>query len=250
MSDPQLDKTAPLSSHWQPWQMTKLAPANPPQPETASQPKGQKKNPPDERQQGYQAGLTAGRQAGHKEGFDSGKKAGFEAGRKEGLERGLREGRLAAQKELAQQLQQSLQPLTQLVANFAVAMQQLDTDIAAELVDVSLAIGRQLARDQLDERPVLILEVVKELLHTEPSLNGKPRLCLHPEDRELVEQLMGSELEVAGWSLQSDDLITRGGCRLISAHEECDASWETRCKMILAQVRQRRSLARVVGGNG
>lgn len=246
MSDRQLDKTAPIASHWQPWQMTKLAPANPPQPETASQPKGQKKNPPDERQQGYQAGLTAGRQAGHKEGFDSGKKAGLEAGRKEGFQQGLREGRDAAQQEL----QNSLQPLGQLVANFAAAVQQLDTDIAAELVEVSLAIGRQLARDQLDERPILILEVVKELLHTEPSLNGKPRLCLHPEDRELVEQFMGSELEVAGWSLQSDDLLTRGGCRLISAHEECDASWETRCQMILAQVRQRRSLARVVGGNG
>lgn len=248
MSNGQAEKRPLDGGHWQPWQMTKLQPVIPAG--AAVRPRERAASIAEEQQKGYQAGLEAGRQAGHKEGFANGKQAGLEAGRKEGYQKGLDEGRAAARRELDEQLQQTLQPLQALVAQFQESIRTLDEDVAAELVELSLTIGRQLARDQLDERPILILEVVKELLHSEPTLSGRPRLCLHPEDRELVEQFMGNDLEIAGWHLQSDDQITRGGCKLVSAHEECDASWETRCRMILAQVRQRRSLARVVGGNG
>jgi flagellar assembly protein FliH len=244
MSDiPQSDTDVENKDRWSPWTMGELslaskkniAPANTTAPDknkTTASPESINKIAFDKaKRDGYNAGLKEGRNAGHTKGI--------EAGKTEGYQQGLQQGRAEAKKELDHQIGTALAPISPLVSRFEDAIASLDDTIANELVELALAIGCQLARARLDEEPELMLEIVRELLYMDPSMDSKPRLWLHPDDLSLVQHHLGNEFEAAGWKLQPDKNMSRGGCKLTSANEECDATWETRCQAILAQVRHR-----------
>ncbi|HEB28042.1 MAG TPA: flagellar assembly protein FliH [Porticoccus sp.] len=242
MSDiPQIETILDNSDRWRPWTMDELS-------STAIKNIGSVKtklkaqrgvNSDTVNDPTYEEAKKTGYNAGLKEGINDGHKKGFLAGKKEGYQQGLKEGRAEAKKELDHQVGNTLAPLSPLVSRFEEAIALLDSTISNELVELALAIGCQLARDRLDEKPELMLEIVRELLYMEPSMDSKPRLWLHPDDLSLVQQHLGGEFEAAGWRLQPDKNMSRGGCKLTSDHEECDATWETRCQAILAQVRHR-----------
>lgn len=185
----------------------------------------------------FEALREQAREQARQRGYDE----GLAQGQADGFARGLEEGRLAGEQQLQEQTTQALQPLLELAREFRQALDQLDGQIAEQLVALALATGRQLAGDALAAQPEQILETVRELLHAEPALTGKPRLWLHPSDLLLVKARLGDELAAAGWQLQPDDLVTRGGCRVTSASGELDATWETRWARITEQLRQRPS---------
>ncbi|WP_458524989.1 flagellar assembly protein FliH [Onishia taeanensis] len=192
------------------------------------------------RAQEHQAALEAERQRVRDEAREEGYREGFAKGHEEGHAEGLKEGRDAGEQELREQTQAVIAPLAPLASRFGEAIAQLDDEIADALVNLALATGRQLAGDALKASPEQILEIVRELIHVEPALSGKPRLWLHPEDLTLVEAQLGHELESAGWRLQPDDQLSRGGCRVTSQSGELDASWESRFEAIAEQIRHRR----------
>lgn len=185
------------------------------------------------------AELEALREAARKEAFEAAYQEGFEQGKQAGYDQGLSEGRAAGEKELQRQTQQALAPLLPLAERFSEALDGLDEDIAESLVDLALTTGRQLAGEALESHPEEVLNIVRELLHVEPALSGRPRLWLHPADLTLVKAHLGAEFEAAGWQLQPDDQISRGGCRASSASGELDATLESRWESIASQVRRR-----------
>ncbi|MCE9682799.1 flagellar assembly protein FliH [Halomonas alkalisoli] len=187
-----------------------------------------------------QAELKALREKVMREAREEGFKAGFEQGRTDGHAQGLAEGRHEAEQELEQRTHEMLEPLKPLAKHFAEALTSLDEEVANEIVELALATGHQLAGEALKARPRQVLELVRALLHTDPPLTGQQRLWLHPLDHKLVEQHLGQELGAAGWTLQPDDQLSRGGCRVTSASGELDATWESRWQAVKAQVRRRR----------
>ena len=56
-----------------------------------------------------------------------------------------------------------------------------------------------------------------------------------------MNEYLGKELKAAGWALQPDDQVSRGGCRVTSATGELDATWESRWQAVRQQVRGRHS---------
>ncbi|WP_302139209.1 flagellar assembly protein FliH [Halomonas alkalicola] len=225
---------------WQRWEMGELPQARraagsaPPSPEETARRKAAFQRQAELRALQDSAREEA-RQEGHREGYQAGQAEGFQAGLAEGLE----QGRAQAREELERQLRETLTPLLPLAASFGEALQELDQVLAEELVELALATGRQLAGEALKARPKQVLEIVRGLLHTEPGMSGKPRLWLHPRDHALVEEYLGQELAAAGWVLQPDDQVTRGGCRVTSASGELDATWESRWAAVKRQVRRR-----------
>lgn len=179
------------------------------------------------------------RQQGYEEGFNQ----GFIDGKTAGYTQGMDEGRQAGELELQQQTAQALQPLYVLAENFRHALQRLDSQIADHLAALALATGRHLAGEAINAHPDHILSLIRELLHVEPALTGRPRLWLNPADLLLVRARLGVELEAAGWQLQPDELISRGGCRVSSASGELDATWETRWDDLISQLRQSQQTA-------
>lgn len=232
--------------HWQRWQMNELD-----QPAKRQQHKGEsstaehkrkiaaaqkaaeaaRKREEQERQEFYEKIRRQAEEAGYK--------AGFEQGQEAGQAQGLKEGRQQAKKEFDKKIKQEISPLSALSKQFAEALEHIDDTIAHDLVDLALMTGKQLASDALDASPEHILATVRQLLHTEPPLVGQQRLWLNPKDHAIIEQHLGDEIRAAGWKMQPDDQLARGGCRVTSAQGELDATFESRWDAITSQQRQR-----------
>jgi|GEM_PF-2635621 len=211
----------------------------PAQQRQTAQASGQRKQAPaaDPQQAALDAERKRAREAARKEGHAE----GLKAGQAEGYAKGLEEGRKAARKELEKEVKATLKPVLNLAAHFSDALALLNDEMAKDLVELALATGRHLAGEALSANPAQVVELVRGLLHTEPPMHGKPRLWLHPQDHDLVSEYLGKELEAAGWALQPDDQVSRGGCRVTSATGELDATWESRWQALRQQVRSRRS---------
>ncbi|MFV8781614.1 flagellar assembly protein FliH [Microbulbifer sp. SA54] len=166
-----------------------------------------------------------------------GRREGYDVGFAEGYAQGTEEGRLAGNAETAQQREVLLAPLAELARSFSDALASLDDVIAEDISALAITVGRQLADDALQAQPQQVAELVRALLREEPTLNGGTRLWLHAEDLALVQQVLGAELERAGWQLDQDPRIERGGCRVTTVNSEIDASRETRWQALLARVR-------------
>ncbi|RUR56198.1 flagellar assembly protein FliH [Vreelandella populi] len=175
------------------------------------------------------------------EAEEAGYQAGLEKGHAEGMAKGLEEGRAQARDELKEQTRQTIAPLQALAKQFSDALERIDEVVAHDLVELAMATGKQLAGEALQETPEQVLNIVRELLHTEPPLVGQQRLWLNPDDHTVVEAHLGNELSAANWKLQPDDQLARGGCRVTSAQGELDATFESRWQAIQAQARKRHS---------
>lgn len=236
------DQPIATPATWRPWCMDELSVANSC---TAGEPSCGDDDEvllsPDELyHRAWLQGIEQGRREGHAQGH--------EAGFVKGMNEGLAEGRSRAEAEITEALEkrvhEALSPLSDLIENFHRALQDLDTAIAAQLIDLALATGRQLAGDALKARPRQIVSVVEELLRSDPPLVGCQRLWLHPQDLTLVERHLGDTLATAGWTLKADDSLHRGGCRVTSEYGEIDATWEHRWQSVNSQVRRRSNSAR------
>lgn len=233
MSDT-LNKTGPLQ-RWRRWRMGELdALHNAPVDDLADD----LAEPPAPDINAWQAELDAlrrrTRETARKEGYD----AGFQAGRETGYQHGLDAGRQAGEQAMRQQQRDLLHPLTTMARNFHQALQKLDDDIASELVDLALIVGRKLAGDALRDTPEQILVLVRQLLRDAPLATGKPTLWLHPDDLSLAREHLSAELDTAGWQMLADEQLQRGGCRLTSNAGEMDASVGTRWQQLLGTLRR------------
>ncbi|SFT55775.1 flagellar assembly protein FliH [Halomonas saccharevitans] len=228
-------------SPWRRWQMGELQapPSHAQRPDEAQRPQESQRSAERRDAVRRQAELEALRERIRREAHEEGLAAGREQGHAEGLAQGLEEGRRQAKDEMDARLAETLIPLTELAGAFGEALETLDERVAEDLVDLALATGHQLAGEALKARPRQVLELVRALLHTEPPLVGQQRLWLHPLDHKLVQTHLGDELSAAGWTLQPDDQLSRGGCRVTSANGELDATWESRWQAVKAQVRHR-----------
>lgn len=235
MSDPLFSHPHTKGDQWRRWQMDELGKREQDQHSRDRQRREAIRQQAYKRNAEYEALREKAREEARKEGYQ----AGYEAGYADGHAKGEEEGRSVGQQAMQAQARDLLEPITPLAQRFSQALERLDEEIANELVALALSTGRQLAGDALHTSPEQILELVRELLHAEPALTGKPRLWLHPDDLDLVKQHLGVEFEAAGWQLQPDDQISRGGCRATSANGELDATWEERWRTITRQVRHR-----------
>lgn len=234
-------------SSWQRWQMDELPASNQGSDQATSGPTAHQRKvlaaqkAAEQAHQREQQERQALYERLRQEAEEAGYQAGFQQGMEEGTAKGLEDGRLQAQDELQEQSRLAIAPLNTLAKQFSEALECIDDTVAHDLVELALATGKQLAGKALQETPEQILNIVRELLHTEPPLVGQQRLWLNPDDHSLIETHLGTELSAAGWKLQPDDQLARGGCRITSAQGELDATFESRWHAIQSQARKRHS---------
>lgn len=153
---------------------------------------------------------------------------GLLEGKEQGYAQGLAEGREAAAEELRKQLSQTLEPLRALCQSFDDALRQVDGQVAGQLGQVAIDLAARLAGKAMAVQPEQVEALARQMLACEPVLAGKPALHLNADDLPWVQGCLGDELAAAGWSLQADPHILPGGCRLLSAAGELDATRQTR----------------------
>jgi flagellar assembly protein FliH len=168
--------------------------------------------------------------------FRSGEVALPTASQVEGIQRQARdEGYQAGYAEGMQKALLENQRLAELIGVFE---QQMDEQVAKELLDLSLDIARQVLHQALKVNPELLLSVVREAIGTLPHVNQSAHLILHPDDAILVRERMGEQLTHTGWKIFEDVSVERGGARIETANSQIDASLVTRWKRVVAALGQ------------
>lgn len=150
---------------------------------------------------------------------------GFRIGHEEGYKAGYEAGKAAAARVAAQ------------LAGLAEALDQeqlsQDKEIAEELLDLALAVARQMVRTTLQVKRGVVLELVREALGALPSLTGHLRILAHPDDVEPLREFMDAEHGHFSFKVVADGRIERGGFRIEAAHGEVDAQLPVRWREIV-----------------
>lgn len=157
----------------------------------------------------------------YEEGFAQGKKEGFAYGHKEAL----MEGR--------EQIEQWSSQLEGLFTSLDTPLKQLDEQVEHELVQLAIAIVRQLVRREIKADPAQILGVVREALGILPVSARNVRLVLHPEDAVLVREVYAVSETELGWNIVEDPVLARGGCRVLTDASQVDATLESRLTALI-----------------
>lgn len=157
--------------------------------------------------------------AGHAEGYAAGHAAGLETGHSEGYA----EGKAVVEAEAAR--------LRTLADNLDQALSKLDTEVAEELLALSIEIARQVLQHTLAAHPDGVVDTVRAALAQIPQTHAQIRL--HPEDLALVREHLGEHIGHGGHRLIDDPSIARGGCKVEAAGAQVDATLETRWRRVL-----------------
>ncbi|MGB5180261.1 MAG: FliH/SctL family protein [Gammaproteobacteria bacterium] len=167
---------------------------------------------------GYAGPMTPGemeklQQQAYQEGFERGHRDGLDAGRQ-------------AVAEQARQLEQLLGALTR-------PFEELDEQVEEELLELVFAIVRQLAGNEISENPEQILALVHKTVAMLPSASRNLQLYLHPDDLQLVHDILPAADSSTPWHVIEDISVGRGGCRVSTETSRVDATLETRLANIV-----------------
>lgn len=158
--------------------------------------------------------------------------------RQQAHDEGYAQGQQEGHDEKVAELEAKTAAVAGLMQGLQDALNQMDAGVAQSLLDLSLEIARQMVRVTLETRPEVILKVVSDAISGLPHFNQNAHLVLHPDDEAIVREQMGAQLEHGGWKLFADAKLTRGGCRVETAHSHIDATVETRWRHAVESIGQ------------
>lgn len=147
---------------------------------------------------------------------DEARSKGFAEGREAGYAEGMKAARATAER------------MTRLAEAFDLALKQSESVLAQDILDLSLAVARQIVRTNLALRPELLLAVISEAMAMVPSHHGHPTLVLHPSDAAMLHEALGQQLAHTGWRVVEDGALQRGDLRVESTNSELDATLKAR----------------------
>lgn len=152
----------------------------------------------------------------------------FERGRQDGLA----EGRQAALQVQAQHGREVARVLDELRGRFA----ELEAAGAEQVLQLALAIARQVVRREVEVDPAAVLPALREAVASVIDQQSHPRVHLNPQDfAHLRADLEGDGL-LKGCRFFPDPGVARGGCRVETAQSDVDATLQTRWQRVLAAV--------------
>lgn len=157
----------------------------------------------------------------------------YEEAYAKGHEAGLAAARAETQAGLNQLKTQSAR-LEAMFGTLARPLQEVDAQVQEQLVQLALAVGRQLARRELRIDPAQVIAIVRETVALLPAATRDIRVHLHPEDAAVVREKLAAPGAERAWTLVEDPVMTRGGCRVSTDTAQIDARFETRVQAVVA----------------
>jgi flagellar assembly protein FliH len=173
--------------------------------------------------------LTASQiEAVQKQAYDEAYAEGHAQGYKAGQEEGLNAAK--------QQTQARIELLDNTLNKLAAPLEELDDRVDHELVILVQALVKQMVRREIKSDPGQVMAVIREAIESLPVASRQLQLHLHPEDAMLVHEFYKTGDQDLAWDIVEDPLISRGGCKVITAVTQVDATLETRLTQLFAQV--------------
>ncbi len=165
--------------------------------------------------------MTAGRlQALQKEAYDE----AWAKGHADGLHAGQSESTIRTER------------LDQILNALAHPFEQLDEVVEQQLVELAMAVVRQLFRREIRLEPTHIIGVVREAIKLLPVASRNVRLHLHPDDAALIRESLSPAEGEPAWAVVEDPLITKGGCTVTTETSQIDATAESRLQALISSV--------------
>ncbi len=146
--------------------------------------------------------------------------------------KGYMEGMAQGQKEIGVQLES----LHSIMATLAMPLPGFDDQLVDEMVQLSMAVVKQMVRRELKTSPGEVVAVIKEAISILPTTSTEVTLELHPEDAELVRSALMNPDSESNWKISVDPALTRGGCRVLTKSSRIDATVEARLNAVIASV--------------
>ncbi|MEL7186150.1 MAG: flagellar assembly protein FliH [Pseudomonadota bacterium] len=165
--------------------------------------------------QGY---LTAGR-------LEDLQKAAYD----EAFQKGLEDGKAAGKAEVAQRAER----FDELLKAMCEPFDRLDESVEKQLVELSIALVKQLFRREIKLDPSHIIGVVREAIQALPIASRNVQVHLHPDDATLVRESLSPAEGEPAWTLVEDPLTTRGGCHVTTDSSQIDATAESRLHAVI-----------------
>jgi len=154
----------------------------------------------------------------------------------EAFAKGYSEGKALAQQDINARVNDLSNVLNAMQAPFA----NLDDKVVDEMVELCMAVVKQIVRRELKMSPDEIVAVVREALKLLPVATGNVKLELNPEDAQIVRDALlssdGQSTEEGGWKIIEDPVISRGGCRVFTQTSRIDATVENRLNAAIASI--------------
>jgi flagellar assembly protein FliH len=151
--------------------------------------------------------------------------------------RGYQEGLAKAQAEAQLSLDAltaRIQQLDSILQLLAQPLAQLDADIEKELLQLTLTVGKQLARRELRLDPAQVIGIIRESLSQLPASARDIRVHLHPEDAATVRERLAEPTKERAWIVVEDPTLTRGGCIVRTETSQIDVRFESRVSAVIA----------------
>ena len=145
----------------------------------------------------------------------------WQAGHAEGIKAGDEETRKRAER------------FDELLCALARPFDQMDETVEKQLVELAMTVVKQLFRRELKIDPGHVVGVVREALQLLPGTSKNINVHLHPEDAQLVEELLSTSGGDGAWTVVEDPLVSRGGCKIITTNSQVDAQAETRLREVI-----------------
>jgi flagellar assembly protein FliH len=113
-------------------------------------------------------------------------------------------------------------------------LEQLDAEVEKELLQLALAVGKQLARRELRVDPGQIIGIIRESLAQLPAAARETRIHLHPDDAATVRERLAVTNNERAWSIVEDPTLSRGGCVVRTQTSQVDVRLESRISAVIA----------------
>jgi flagellar assembly protein FliH len=150
-----------------------------------------------------------------------------------GYDAGMAKAQAEMQGKLAE-LDARIKRFDGLLQFMAQPLQELDEEVEKSLLQLALAVGKQLARRELRTDPTQVIAIIRESLQELPTSAREPRVHLHPEDAAVVRERLSEPSNERAWTLMEDPTMSRGGCVIRTENSQIDARLESRISAVVA----------------
>jgi flagellar assembly protein FliH len=132
------------------------------------------------------------------------------------------------------ELDARLERLDSILQLLARPLQELDADVEKMLLQLTLTVGKQLARRELRIDPAQVIAIIRESLAELPAAAREIRVHLHPEDAAVVRERLSAPVSERAWTIVEDPTMSRAGCMIKAENSQIDARLESRIHTLIA----------------
>jgi len=150
---------------------------------------------------------------------------GFNQGHEEGYKAGYESGRKAAEADARR--------LAELVESMDLELLRQDEALSRELLDLALAVAKQMLHTTIKVKEGIVLEVLRDALESLPGLTGHLRVMVHPADLQLINDFLVADHSHFTAKAVADNRLERGSFRIESSQSEVEGDLQTRWQEIV-----------------